>query len=105
MTSSDSQQQGGVTKKTGYVLFMKFAEGSKSESMRPFLVTATETLRLHAEGDNPFINESLKSYHCSHCAVCGVLAENKLLRVEKSTRLQDPVGGDNEVRACPESEH
>jgi hypothetical protein len=104
MTNSSHHQQDLVTK-TGYVFFMKFAEGSKSESLRPFLVTPTETLRLHADGDNPFVNESLGSYHRAFCAVGGVLAENRLLKVRTITRLNDPFGGNTEDSPCSEGKH
>jgi hypothetical protein len=74
---------------TGHVVFMKFAEGSKSESMRPFIVTPHETLRLHVKGDNPFDNQSLKAYHLKFCTIHGVLTDGRLVEVRSITPMID----------------
>jgi hypothetical protein len=49
---------------TGHLLFLVHARGSKSESWMPHLVVDPSHIhRLHREGDNPFLESSLASFH------------------------------------------
>jgi hypothetical protein len=75
----------------GYILFLPFAKGSKSESIRPFLVCDSSQIHLlFVSGDNPFSNESLKEYHRSFCAVLGKYDEGRnVILVESVETLED----------------
>ena len=76
----------------GYILFLPYAVGSKSESLRPILTMgAGSTASLHQKGDNPFENKSIQPYHGKYCEVTGTLVpERKLIEVESIEELSDP---------------
>lgn len=77
----------------GYVLFLPFATGSKSESIRPALVNGHEpTLSLYKEGDNPFENKSLHQYHRKYVETLGDIdLEKRKFLVHEIKELPDPV--------------
>ena len=86
--NSDPENQ----KWNGYILFLPFAKGSKSESIRPFLVCdRNEVHLLFVSGDNPFENNSLIEYHKYYCDISGKYdSEKKLIFVNKIEVQQDP---------------
>ena len=56
----------------GVLKFDTYAQGSKSESMQPYLVLDTgEKMRLYKEADNPFENESLISFSNKRVQIIG----------------------------------
>ena len=68
---TDQENQPSVTFR-GYVLFLPYAGGSKSESFRPVLATGHGTnLTLYRKGHNPFENESIRPFHGKFCEVAG----------------------------------
>ena len=47
----------------GTIVFLPYAVGSKSESLKPFLyINKDEVIRIMMKGDNPFENNSLISH-------------------------------------------
>lgn len=67
---------------SGYVRFHPYAEGTKSESTRPYLELLSGGERsLYKQGDNPFINESLVPFNDKRCEVVGVTDESGCLVV------------------------
>ena len=70
----------------GIIRFRPYAQGSKSESVRPFLeVEGEEPLRLHLEGDNPFSNDGLRSFEDKECEVTGQMdKQNGFFRVNQA---------------------
>jgi hypothetical protein len=76
----------------GFVLFLPFAGGTKSEGVRPYLLDeGGERHRLHADGDNPFENETIRPLHRCYCEVQGQLDEKKnLIRVSRISEIDDP---------------
>jgi len=76
----------------GYVFFLSFAQGTKSESWQPFAVLQNgQIIRLHMQGDNPFENETLRSLHGRYCEFAGQLDQRKnVLLVSGISRTEDP---------------
>ncbi len=76
----------------GYILFLPYAAGSKSESLRPILAMGAGTnASLHRKGDNPFENKSIQPYHGKYCEVTGTLdRERRLIEVESIEELDEP---------------
>jgi hypothetical protein len=79
----------------GYVVFLPWAPGSRSESLQPFLVTGPgSAVRLFCPGDNPFQNESLKACHLHWCSLRGQWDAGKSLLLVSDIRiLEDPASG------------
>ena len=83
----------------GYVVFLPYAQGTQSESWRPYAVLHDgTTVRLHVPDDNPFTNERLKPFHRLCCELSGRLdAKNNVLLVSSIAQTEDPfaaLGGD-----------
>jgi len=77
----------------GFILFVIFNKGSKSEHHAPVLVVENgQTIRLFKEGDNPFMYESIRQFHLSYCRVKGILDKEKnLIAVSDIEQLADPI--------------
>jgi hypothetical protein len=77
---------------SGYVLFLPFGEGTKSDSWRPFAVLENgKTVRLHKGGANPFTNAELSPLHGAFCSFTGHLDERKgLLSLSSIEGAADP---------------
>ena len=76
----------------GTLLMLLYAEGSKSESFRPFLVVNAATVhRLHREGDNPFGASTLAAYHGKYVSIEGRWdPRGKFLFVDRLTEMENP---------------
>ena len=76
----------------GIIRFLPYAQGSKSESVRPFLeAEGEEAVRLHLEGDNPFSNDGLRDFKDKECEVKGEMDEgNDFFRVESVEEIPEP---------------
>jgi len=88
-----AEQEGNVAATwRGFVLFLPYAGGTKSESRGPFLVSgAGECHRLYCPGDNPFENETIRPLHRCYCEVQGERDESKnLIRVSRISEIDDP---------------
>jgi hypothetical protein len=74
----------------GYVLYLRHAAGSKSDSPRPYLVVAGDTVvRLHRKGGNPFQEDEFRAFEGQRCAVQGHWDERaKVFMVEKITPVE-----------------
>lgn len=56
----------------GYLLYLRHAAGSTSDSLRPHLVVGTERIvRLHRAGANPFAEMEQRPLHGKRCCVQG----------------------------------
>lgn len=80
--------------KVGYVLFLPWAQGTRSASTQPFLVhEPDQALRLFHPGDNPFENGYFKSLHGSWCKLSGTVdSESGVFKVDQAEILPDPFG-------------
>lgn len=57
------EKQEEIKTLTGTVIFQKSNEGSKSESLQPFLyINQNEIIHLFMRNSNPFENKGLQSY-------------------------------------------
>ncbi len=66
----------------GIIFFIKINIGSKSESSQPFLYQGGgKFLRLFKQGDNPFVNESIKYFDGKSVKITGNFGENNLFYV------------------------
>jgi hypothetical protein len=76
----------------GFVLFLPYADGTKSECVRPYLLGGGgERHRLYSSGDNPFENETIRPLHRCYCEVQGQLDEEKnLVQVSRISEIDDP---------------
>ena len=76
----------------GYVMFLPWGPGTRSESRQPFLVENAGALtRLFRPGDNPFDHESLWPCHCHWCSISGQWDnEKEVLLVKEIKILDDP---------------
>lgn len=76
----------------GYLLFLPYAAGSKSETMAPHLVVDPATVhRLHREGDNPFTGSSLAPFHRCYVEIAGEWeAGGRFLRVRQCQEKEQP---------------
>jgi hypothetical protein len=75
----------------GYLLFLPFAEGSKSEGLRPFLVNASDGAQmLYRAGDNPFENFFLRPFRGKYCRITGHMGEGAMLLVDSVKELKEP---------------
>ena len=85
-----------VELKTGYVLFLPFAEGTKSASVRPFFILADgKTYRMFDPGSNPFSNDSLRKFHRAFCELHGQFdAAKEIVTVTKIKETDDPQNPD-----------
>ncbi len=77
----------------GYVFFVLFNKGSKSEHFAPVLSTEQGvTYQLIKDGDNPFMHETFKPFHAKYCHVVGELNhENNQISVSNITEKPDPL--------------
>lgn len=77
----------------GYIIFVNFNKGSKSEHFAPVLVGSQgDIIPLENRKDNPFMHESFKPYHLKYCEVSGKYSDNaQTLIIDKITELSDPV--------------
>ena len=97
--------------KTGYVLFLPFAEGPKSASVRPFLVVADgKTYRMVDPGSNPFSNDTLRKFHRAFCEVHGQFdAAKEIVTVTEIKETDEPENKDGTPeqndRGAPEAPH
>lgn len=67
----------------GIVIFMLADIGTRCESIRPFLYQGNgEFLRIWKQGDNPFINESIKPFDGKKVKVIGHKNENDVFCVD-----------------------
>lgn len=74
----------------GYVLFVLFNKGSKSEHFAPVLLTEQGvTYQLIKEGDNPFMHETFKPFHAKYCKVEGEI-NNKANQITISNISEKP---------------
>jgi hypothetical protein len=72
----------------GYILFLPFAEGSKSEGLRPFLVNSSQGVKmLYRKEDNPFENTSLRPFHTKYCRVKGNAGQAGVFLVDSIEEL------------------
>lgn len=85
MTNTDSIE--------GHLLYLRHAAGSKSDSLRPYLVVSGDTtIRLHRKGANPFHEEEFRAYEGTRCTVRGHWDEqSKVFLVEEITPFNDPI--------------
>jgi hypothetical protein len=76
----------------GYVLFLPFAVGSKSESIRPYVVDQKRNFyNIYMPEDNPFQNESIIAFHKNYCEVEGLLDEERMhIYVSSISIKEDP---------------
>ena len=83
----------------GYILFLPFADGSKSEGVRPFLINSTRGVQLiYHRGDNPFENPFFRPFHGSYCRINGRRGDGDVFMVEAIQELPDPnSGGKNAI--------
>ncbi len=77
----------------GFVVFVNFEKGSKSEHYAPVLISSQgKTLYLEKKGDNPFMHESFKPLHLKFCKISGEMSgDGKSLSVDEIDVLPDPV--------------
>ena len=107
----DNQTHNTDSAKTGYVLFLPFAEGTKSASVRPFLVLADgKTYRMFVPGSNPFSNDPLRKLHRTFCEVRGYFDNAKeVVTVTEIKETDDPQKPDGtpeqKDRGSPEAPH
>jgi hypothetical protein len=76
----------------GHLLYLRHAAGSKSDSLRPYLVVSGDTtIRLHRKGANPFHEEEFRAYEGTRCTVRGHWDDQaKVFLVEEITPCEDP---------------
>jgi len=76
----------------GYVLFLPFAVGSKSESIRPYVVDQKRNFyNIYMPKDNPFQNESIIAFHKNYCKIEGLLDEERMhIYVSSISIKEDP---------------
>jgi len=66
----------------GFVKLQVFAEGSKSESLRPYIIFGNGgKLLLYKKNDNPFENQSLKDFIDKFVCIEGELV-NEVFEIE-----------------------
>jgi len=74
----------------GFLLYLRHAAGSKSDSLRPYLIVAADAMiRLHRKGDNPFQEEHFKPYEGAHCIVEGHWDEQAKVFMVENIRRSD----------------
>ncbi len=65
---------------TGTIIFQKTNEGSKSESMQPFLyVNQNQVVHVFMNNSNPFENNSLQAYDGCNVTVEGYMNNETLV--------------------------
>lgn len=78
----------------GFLNFLPFAIGSKSQSIRPVLTLGPGfAYTVFKDGDNPFKNESLQEYDGKFVRVEGVLDTKRLTITAKSVVESQPAAG------------
>ena len=89
-----AQQEGTAERITlrGYVLILRHAEGSKSESYAPHLVVDSVKIHLlHVPGDNPFGPSSLSRFHGKYVGIGGEWdPRGRFLIVKECNIMEDP---------------
>jgi len=75
----------------GYLLFLPWAQGSKSESLQPFLVQGPSLIRrVILTGENPFDHEVTQSLHGCWCRLeCTAIGPGEL-RAQTAVAVPDP---------------
>jgi len=72
-----------MEKLIGKIEYQTFAEGSKSESQRPFLATENgEKILLYKKNDNPFENTVFSDFEGKNVIVEGEIKENTFVVYE-----------------------
>lgn len=78
----------------GIVVFRRSDNGSKSEHLKPFLLTKdNSTISLYKKDDNPFENDSLKKFKGAYVQVVGHF-HNNIFVISDITEIID---GNDEV--------
>ena len=79
----------------GVVVFLKYSEGTKSESRRPFLYLGrnSDPIRLWKKEDNPFENNMLHEFDGKHVIISGKL-NREVFEIEE-INLKGNGGADN----------
>lgn len=86
--------QSDATPYEGYLLFLPWAVGSKSESWQPFLVMAgPEVWKVDLAGDHPFDHDLTRSLHGRWCRVVGVRdGRRRVILATAISASADPIG-------------
>lgn len=70
---------------SGTIIFQKINDGSKSESLQPFLyISQTEVIHLYVKNSNPFENNELQKYDGKFVNVKGLYKEKDFIIEEIS---------------------
>jgi len=78
----------------GYILFLEYAIGSRSEGVRPYIVQPNlKIIKIYFVGDDEFLNQRLSPYHRKYCKARGEFFEkSQKLRVSSVEEIPDPYG-------------
>lgn len=69
-----------MEKITGKIQFLPFASGTKSESLRPFLVDKDgNTILVYKKNDNPFMNNYFNAFEGKSVCVSGEYSNNTFI--------------------------
>lgn len=81
-----------LTKLYGTIIFIRTAQGSKSERLAPFLYQNrdVEFLRLFLKNDNPFENNGLLQYDGRFVAITGSILPSGVFLVETIDQFELP---------------
>ncbi len=75
---------------TGKIEFMLFAEGTKSESLQPFLIDKDgNKIRVYKKDDNPFMNNYFTAFEGKSVCVSGEHSNNTFIVDSITTDIAD----------------
>jgi hypothetical protein len=78
--------------KEGYVLFLEYATGSRSEGIRPYLIQRDlSVIYVCFNTDNEYLNQTFRPLHRKCCKVRGrYFKESQEMRVSSVQEIHDP---------------
>jgi hypothetical protein len=88
---------------TGKIEFMLFAEGTKSESLQPFLIDKNgKKIRIYKKNDNPFMNNYFTAFEGKSVCISGEYS-NEIFIVDSITDEVEAV--DSEIVSSSDPEN
>ncbi len=88
---------------TGKIEFMLFAEGTKSESLQPFLIDKNgKKIRIYKKNDNPFMNNYFTAFEGKSVCISGEYS-NEIFIVDSITDEVETV--DSEIVSSSDPEN
>ncbi len=78
--------------KEGYVLFLEYATGSRSEGIRPYLIQRDlSVIYVCFNDDDEYLNQTFRPFHRKYCKVKGrFFNESQEMRVSFIEESPDP---------------